>query len=176
MLKLITTVFISLLIIVGVSYGASYYIATPAAENAKDADIQTIEKEVGEDFEIVLEANLTTGYQWTVEFDQNYLQLIERNYVPHFQENARTLMSFGNVEESMPSEEGRVQDLDAPDGARDIIDSSEESETEVLFGDGGQESFKFLTLKKGETEIKFSYERSWEKEPIEYLIYKVIIK
>ncbi|XOB40917.1 MAG: protease inhibitor I42 family protein [Candidatus Nealsonbacteria bacterium] len=188
MLKLIITVFISLLIVVGVSYGANHYIVAPATESTRDAGIQIIEKEVGEDFEIVLEANLTTGYQWTIEFDQNYLQLIEKNYVPDFQENTRMSMSL---------EKGRIQSPGASDGARDIIDSnqaqeqlvqnqidegvvgiegSEESEIEVPFGVGGQEFFKFLTLKKGDVEIRFSYERSWVGEPIKILTYKVIIK
>ncbi|XOA42840.1 MAG: protease inhibitor I42 family protein [Candidatus Nealsonbacteria bacterium] len=193
MLKLIITVFISLLIIVGVSYGASHYIVAPAAENTKDAGIQTIEKEVGEDFGIVLEANPTTGYQWTVEFDEGFIELVDRNYIvqePTFSRNAM-------VESVMASRDGEIQTEDLPDGARDIIDSNqvreqwaqdqidggvigienpEESEMEVPVGAGGQESFEFLALKKGETEIKFSYGRSWEEEPIKTLIYKVVIK
>ncbi len=193
MLKPITTVIISLLIVVGVSYGASHYITAPAAENAKDAGIQTIEKEVGGDFEIVLEANPTTGYQWTVEFDEGLIELVDRNYIVQ----EPTLSKDAMGESVMAPRGGEIQTEDFPDGARDIIDSNqvreqwaqdqidegvigienpEESEMEVPVGAGGQESFKFLTLKKGETEIKFSYERSWEEEPIETLTYRVVIK
>ncbi|GAH75317.1 unnamed protein product [marine sediment metagenome] len=187
MLKPITTVIISLLIVVGVSYGASHYIVAPAAENAKDAGIQTIEKEIGEDFEIILEANPTTGYQWTVKFDPEYLKMVEQKYLPDFSEDVKGAMLLG---------EGRTILSGAPEGAREVaeevaeeqwvqdqidegvvgIENPEESEMEVPVGAGGQESFKFLTLKKGETEIKFSYERSWEEEPIETLTYKVVIK
>lgn len=189
MSKLIITVFISLLIIAGISYGASHYIAAPAAENTKDVGIQTIEKEVGEDFEIVLEANPTTGYQWTVKFDPEYLKMVEQKYLPDFSENVKGAMLLG---------EGRTILAGAPEGAREVaeevaeenwvqeqidegvigIESLEEkeSEAEVPVGAGGQESFKFLALKKGETEIEFSYGRSWEEEPIKTLTYKVIIK
>jgi len=193
MFKPITTVIISLLFVVGVSYGASHYITAPAVENAKDAGIQTIEKEVGEDFEIVLEANPTTGYQWTVEFDEGLIELVDRNYIVQEPTLSKDAMS----ESVMAPRDGEIQTEDLPDGARDIIDSNqvreqwaqdqidegvigienpEESEMEIPVGVGGQESFKFLTLKKGETEIKFSYERSWEEEPIETLTYRVVIK
>ncbi|XOB41191.1 MAG: protease inhibitor I42 family protein [Candidatus Nealsonbacteria bacterium] len=172
MLKLITTVFISLLIIVGISYGANHYIVAPATENTKDAGIQIIEKEVGEDFEIVLEANPTTGYQWTVEFDEEFIELVDRNYIvqePTFSKDAM-------VESVMASRDGEIPTEDLPDGAREIIDSEIEEGTIGLVGAGGQEFFKFLALKKGDVEIRFSYERSWEEEPIKILTYKVIIK
>lgn len=45
-----------------------------------------------------------------------------------------------------------------------------------LIGAGGTEVFTFQALKPGETEIKFSYLRPWEKEASEQLVYKVIIE
>lgn len=47
-----------------------------------------------------------------------------------------------------------------------------------LIGSGGHETFNFLALKSGETEITFSYLRSWEKgkPPIEKRFYEIIIK
>jgi len=55
---------------------------------------------------------------------------------------------------------------------REYIDPSSE-----LVGAGGDESFNFLALKSGQTEITFSYLRSWEKDipPIEEKIYQITI-
>ena len=41
---------------------------------------QTIETKVDEEFNIVLAANATTGYEWTVEFDKTMIELVDRNY------------------------------------------------------------------------------------------------
>ena len=35
----------------------------------------------GETFDIVLESNATTGYQWTSEYDSGMLDLIESKYI-----------------------------------------------------------------------------------------------
>jgi len=47
---------------------------------------------------------------------------------------------------------------------------------EPLVGAGGIEVFKFLAKKTGETEITFFYLRTWEQEPIEEVIYYVVIE
>lgn len=49
---------------------------------------------------------------------------------------------------------------------------------ESVVGAGGNETFEFLALKHGETEIEFSYLRSWEEEqePLREATYTVIIK
>lgn len=50
------------------------------------------------------------------------------------------------------------------------------TETEVV-GSGGEDKFTFKALKVGETEITFSYLRSWESvQPIEKTIYQITIK
>jgi len=47
-----------------------------------------------------------------------------------------------------------------------------------LVGSGGIETFNFLALKSGNTEINFSYLRPWEEDtpPIEGRVYKIIIE
>ena len=71
-------------------------------------------------FEISLNSNPTTGYQWTIEkIDSSYLyQLGESEY----------------------------------------------SSESTLMGGGGIETYKFKTLKEGETELLLLYRRSWEDE------------
>jgi inhibitor of cysteine peptidase len=85
---------------------------------------RTVETKINEEFFIMLAANPTTGYEWQVDTDPEYVELKKREYSP-----------------SQPE----------------------------LLGSGGQETFAFLALKSGETEIVFSYLRPWEEgvEPIE---------
>ncbi len=46
-----------------------------------------------------------------------------------------------------------------------------------LIGGGGKETFEFLALQSGQTEITFSYMRPWEsKPPLETRVFKIIIK
>ena len=94
---------------------------------------ETIETEKGNQFSVVLETNPTTGYEWELDFDFNYIRFTGRKYV---------------------------------------------SASPEMIGSGGHETFNFRTLKSGETEIIFSYLRSWETEkpPIETKSYKIIIK
>ena len=92
-----------------------------------------VETKNNESFSVVLEANPTTGYQWELDFDSDYIQLLDTEYVPTSPE---------------------------------------------LIGSGGQETFNFLALKSGKTEITFSYLRVWEKDkpPIKKKFYEIIIK
>ena len=46
-------------------------------------DGEIVEVKSGEDFAITLEANPTTGYQWEVDFNSNFIQLIDREYIPN---------------------------------------------------------------------------------------------
>lgn len=83
-------------------------------------------------FEISLNSNPTTGYQWTIEkIDSSYLyQLGESEY----------------------------------------------SSESTLMGGGGIETYKFKTLKEGETELLLLYHRSWEDEiPTDSFHVKIII-
>ena len=41
---------------------------------------QAIALGVGDTYEVVLDANPTTGYQWVVDFDENYLELVDRHF------------------------------------------------------------------------------------------------
>ena len=96
--------------------------------------VEMIKTEKGDIFFIVLASNPTTGYQWELEFDSNYIQLIDREYIPH--------------------EPDRI-------------------------GGSGDETFEFLALKSGKTEITFSYLRPWLKEkesPLEKKVFKIIIE
>lgn len=53
-----------------------------AADNSVSYDI--IQKEVnsGEEFTIELASNPTTGYQWEANWDDEYITLIKKDYVP----------------------------------------------------------------------------------------------
>ncbi len=42
---------------------------------------ETIEVIMGDNFPISLEANPTTGYEWEVEFDSDYLELVNKEYI-----------------------------------------------------------------------------------------------
>lgn len=98
-----------------------------------DSGEQKIETETGRTFSMTQEANPTTGFQWELDFDSSYVQLIDREYV-------------SGSKEPMP-------------------------------GTGGYETFNFLALKPGTTEIRFSYLRSWEtEEPAKLVIYEITIK
>lgn len=43
-------------------------------------DLKTIHTKVNENFFVVLETNPTTGYQWDVNFSENYIKLVNRDY------------------------------------------------------------------------------------------------
>ncbi len=48
---------------------------------------ETIGVVMGDNFSISLEANPTTGYEWEVEFDSNYLELANKEYIPDSDES-----------------------------------------------------------------------------------------
>jgi len=50
---------------------------------AEPKQVKTIETQVGQNFTITLEANVTTGYQWQLAkpLDENMLQLISADYL-----------------------------------------------------------------------------------------------
>ena len=150
-MKSIVIIFIMVVIIAGLGYGVYYFNflnnnnAEPdedetivdisedeISDNSESADVINTKK--GESFSVVLDANPTTGYQWNVDFDSEYLQLTDRDFVTQ--------------------SEG------------------------LMVGAGGQETFNFIALESGETEINFSYLRSWEQgvEPIQKKTYNVIIE
>lgn len=108
--------------------------ASPIEEQPKKKtageEEQVLEVKNEEEFVITLETNPTTGYDWEAAFDENYLELLEKKYLP--------------------------------------------PETRLV-GAGGQDKFRFKALESGGTEIVFSYERPWEKEPIKQQIYKITI-
>lgn len=93
---------------------------------------QIIETKNEQEFSITLEANPTTGYQWDLDYDEDYLELVDRKY--------ETLVQEGIV------------------------------------GAGGEEIFKFKALKSGETQITFSYLRTWEDSSIDEKVYEIVIK
>lgn len=55
-----------------------------------------------------------------------------------------------------------------------LVDQKFEPESDLI-GAGGTETFEFSALNTRETEIIFSYKRSWEKEIIEKKVFKVKI-
>ena len=126
---------IIVVLVVGMGYWLYQYLSpTPLSEDkTEETGVSKIETTDGGAFSVVLEANPTTGYQWEIDFNSNYIQLIARDYTPS-----------------------------APE----------------LIGSGGEETFNFLALKSGETEIKFSYLRPWEEDipPIEEKVYEIIIR
>lgn len=50
------------------------------AEVTIEAQEGVLETKNGDNFSIVLEANPTTGYQWEIDFDSSYIQLVGREY------------------------------------------------------------------------------------------------
>lgn len=60
----------------------------PSELDKNDVDIECgkisnlIEIKNGDNFSIVLETNPTTGYEWQVDFDSVYLELVEQKYAP----------------------------------------------------------------------------------------------
>ena len=48
---------------------------------------ETIGVVMGDNFSISLEANPTTGYEWEVEFDSDYLELVNKEYIPDSDES-----------------------------------------------------------------------------------------
>ena len=52
-------------------------------ESAKKAETErkTLEVKANEEFSITLESNPTTGYSWEVEFDNNYLELTNKEFI-----------------------------------------------------------------------------------------------
>lgn len=106
-------------------------IEEPAATEEIEFETRNLETEVDENFTITLESNPTTGYQWEVNFEPEYLQLVDKKYIP--------------------------------------------PEEQQLVGAGGQETFTFLPLQSGETQITFLYKRRWEEKEIKRFVYEVII-
>lgn len=56
--------------------------ASEDAEPQATTSISSIEATTGDSFSVDLDANPTTGYQWELDFDSEYLQLLNRKYVP----------------------------------------------------------------------------------------------
>lgn len=86
--------------------------------------------QLGQNFTIDLEANFSTGYQWSANFNNNNLQLLNSSFQPY----------------------------------RDIP------------GSGGIQRFEFKALSRGETNITFTYRRSWEQNSLNQEIYKIVIQ
>jgi predicted secreted protein len=55
---------------------------TKSADQYYTEGSQSVEIAGGEQFTIRLESNITTGYQWEVEYDDSLLALLESEYVP----------------------------------------------------------------------------------------------
>ena len=58
-----------------------------------------------------------------------------------------------------------------------LTDSGYVTSNPVLVGSSGNETFEFLAVKSGQTEITFSYLRPWEsKPPLDTRVFKIIIE
>ncbi|MDD2666772.1 MAG: protease inhibitor I42 family protein [Methanocellales archaeon] len=58
-----------------------------------------------------------------------------------------------------------------------LVDSSYVPSQPNLLGGSGKETFEFLAMSSGTTEITFSYARPWESQPpLETRVFKVVIK
>lgn len=58
----------------------------------------------------------------------------------------------------------------------ELVDQRFTSHSSELLGSGGIDEFFFKALKKGETEVKFKYLRSWEEEVSRETSYEVVIE
>ncbi|NYT00309.1 MAG: protease inhibitor I42 family protein [Methanocellales archaeon] len=58
-----------------------------------------------------------------------------------------------------------------------LTDSSYVTSNPVLVGSSGNETFEFLAVKSGETEMTFYYSRPWEsKPPLDTRVFMIIIE
>ena len=57
-----------------------------------------------------------------------------------------------------------------------LTDSGYVTSNPILIGSSGNETFEFLAVKSGQTEITFSYMRPWEsKPPLDTRVFKIVI-
>ena len=77
-MKKILTIVVAVLMLGGLAGGLS-----ALAYNGPDGSgshEQAIDLAVGETYKLALESNGTTGYQWLVECDENFLEIIDRRF------------------------------------------------------------------------------------------------
>ena len=79
--KVVTTMLAAALILGGGLGGWSATSADTRAENIADSD-QAVEVAADGTFEITLDSNPTTGYSWQAEYDETYLELVDRTFEP----------------------------------------------------------------------------------------------
>ena len=65
-------------------------------ENIQNGNIVEINN--GEKFIIELESNPTTGYSWVVEFDENNLEFVTKNFVQQKQNGDEPIVGAGGTE------------------------------------------------------------------------------
>ncbi|UCC18174.1 MAG: protease inhibitor I42 family protein [Promethearchaeota archaeon] len=66
---------------------------------------KVIRVKLGDIFKISLDSNPTTGYQWELKFDPNYLQLEDRTYIPSNSKlggRGREYFSFKSLKNGKP--------------------------------------------------------------------------
>ncbi|TSD03457.1 MAG: putative secreted protein [Parcubacteria group bacterium Athens0714_16] len=60
--------------------------------------VNDIEVKIGENFEILLESNPTTGYSWVSDFDENYIEFVNKNFVQQEQNGDEQIVGAGGTE------------------------------------------------------------------------------
>lgn len=151
----ITTVII-LIVIIALAYlvyQSTTSISEPeeVVQEEQEIVITTLTLEVASsgDFNILLEANIATGYTWQASFDQKFVQLNNQEYIT----------DIGTTTKATTTDE--------------IATSTEEK---ITVDQKGQEKFEFTALRAGQTDIIFTYSKPWETvEPFQTIIYQITI-
>lgn len=83
--------------------------------------------------------------------------------------------SFVIALESMPAA-GYSWEADFDESMLELCRSHDFTARSAVIGSGGTEEFEFKTRRNGDTLIKMSYQRPWEKTPRKTMVFRVHIR
>ncbi len=158
----ISTIII-LIVIIALAY-LVYQSTTPEPEEIVQEEQETetvmststIEVASSSDFTILLDSNLTTGFSWMADFDNEFIKL--------------------NSQEFVSADAGTTTDTEATSTDETATTTEQGTGGEMIVDQGDQEKFEFTALKAGNTDITFTYSKPWESvQPLETIIYQIII-
>lgn len=73
-MKRVLVVVVAVIALVGAAWGATAFVRSQGSDDA------TVRIGVGETYELALESNPSTGFAWTVQYDEAILELVEERY------------------------------------------------------------------------------------------------
>ena len=71
-----------IIIILIIVVGGAFWISSKEEAPSNELKTNELETKKDDNFSVILEANPTTGYQWAIDFEADYLQLVDREYTP----------------------------------------------------------------------------------------------